>query len=149
MTTPTATAMDALDIGDFLAARETGVLAIAKGASVYAIPVSFAYEEDGPAVYFRLGYGPDRQKRAFVEGGDEASLVVYDDTDEGWKSVVAEGHLEVVSESQLDAAIEEAVNGLEIPFFEIHRRPAAELAVSVVRLHVDKLSGIGEAQPRR
>lgn len=144
-----ATAMDALDIRDFLAARETVVLAIARAGSVYAIPVSFAFTDDGPAVYLRRGYGPDSQKRTFVEAGDEASFVVYDATDAGWQSVVAEGHLEPVSESQLDNTIEEAINGLDIPFFAIHRHPRGELEFTVVRLAVDKLSGIVEASHRR
>lgn len=145
MAVATATAMDALDITEFLEAQATGVLAIASGDRVYAIPVSFAYHEDGPAIYFRFGYGPDSQKRTFVEGADEASFVVYDRTDEGWKSVLAEGELEPVSESRLDTTLTEAVNALHIPYFEVHRRPAAELEFEIARLDVDKLSGIVEA----
>lgn len=145
MPAATATAMDALAIGEFLEAQGTGVLAVAAGGRVYAFPVSFAYDEEGPAVYFRLGYGPDSQKRRFVEGADEASFVVYDRTDEGWKSVLAEGELEPVSESRLDTTLAEAVNGLHIPYFAVHRRPSAELEFEIVRLAVDKLSGIVEA----
>ena len=144
----TATAMDALEIGEFLAGQGTGVLALTRSGSVYAFPVSFAYHEDGQALYFRLGYGPDSQKRAYVEDADEASFVVYDRTDQGWKSVLAEGQLEPVSDSRLDTSVEEAVYGLHIPYFQIHREPTAELEFSVVRLDADKLSGIVEAQQR-
>lgn len=143
----TATAMDALAISEFLETQGTGVLAIGRGGQVYAIPVSFAYHEDGPALYFRFGYGPESQKRTFVEDADSASFVVYDRTGEGWKSVLAEGELEPVSESRLDTSLIEAVNGLHIPYFEVHRRPAAELAFEIVRLDVDKLSGVVEANP--
>lgn len=145
MTVATATAMDALAISEFLESQGTGVLALASGGRVYAIPVSFAYHEAGPDIYFRFGYGPDSQKRTYVEGADEASFVVYDRTDAGWKSVLAEGDLESVSDSQLDTSLAEAVNGLHIPYFAVHRRPSAELEFEIVRLDVDKLSGVVEA----
>lgn len=146
MAVRTATPMDALDIGEFLRGQGTGVLALAKGGSVYALPVSFAYHDDEPAIYFRFGYGPDSQKRTYVEDADEASFVVYDHTDDGWKSVLAEGQLEPVSESQLDTTVDEAVNRLHIPYFEVHRRPTSELEFSIVRLDIDKLSGVAEAR---
>lgn len=149
MAVATATAMDALEISEFLSGQGTGVLALAKGGSVYAFPVSFAYHEDGPDLYFRLGYGPGSQKRAYVEGADEASFVAYDRTAEGWKSVLAEGQLEPVSGSQLDTSLEEAVKGLHIPYFQVHREPSADLEFSIVRLDADKLSGIVEAQHSR
>lgn len=149
MAVATATAMDAIAIGEFLSTRQTGVLAMADAGSVYAIPVSFAYDEVGPAIYFRFASGPDSQKRRYVDGADAASFVVYDRTDEGWKSVVAEGHLESVAESNLDTAVEAAVKALQIPFFEVHRRPASELEFTIMRLDVAKLSGVVEARYRR
>ncbi|MDZ7702682.1 MAG: pyridoxamine 5'-phosphate oxidase family protein [Halobacteriales archaeon] len=149
MAVATATAMDALEISEFLSGQGTGVLALAKDASVYAFPVSFAYHEDGPKLYFRLGYGPDSQKRAYVEGADEATFVAYDHTEAGWKSVLAEGTLEAVSGSKLDTSVEEAVKGLQIPYFQVHREPSADLEFAIVRLDVDKLSGIVEAQHSR
>lgn len=145
MAVATATAMDALAISEFLEAQGTGVLAIAATGRVYAVPVSFAYHEEGPAVYFRFGYGPDSQKRHFVEEADEASFVGYERTAEGWKSVLAEGELEPVSESRLDTTLAEAVNGLHIPYFAVHRRPPDELEFEIVRLDVDKLTGVVEA----
>lgn len=141
--------MDALDIADFLEQQATGVLAIASGGHVYAIPVSFAYHDEGPDLYFRFGYGRESQKRTFVEGADEATFVVYDRTDEGWKSVLAEGRLEPVSESRLDTSLVEAVNRLQIPYFEVHRQPAAELEFEIVRLDVSKLSGVAESRRRQ
>lgn len=149
MAVRTASAMDAIDIGEFLERRGTGVLAIGKAGSVYAIPVSFAYHGDRPALYFRFGYGPDSQKRAFVEGADEATFVVYDRTDGGWKSVIAEGQLEPVSKSNLDTSEVEAVNRLHIPYFDVHRQPAADLEFEIVRLAIGKLSGVAEPGPRQ
>lgn len=141
-----AKAMDALEIATFLADQQSGVLALASEDRVYAVPVSFAYADDGPALYFRLGYGPDSQKRSFVEASDEATFVVYDHTAEGWKSVIAEGRLESLSESALDSSVVEAVERLQIPFFQVHQRPASELELAIVRLDVGKLSGVVESR---
>lgn len=139
--------MDALEIADFMATQSTGVLALGKAGSVYAFPVSFAYHDEGQAVYFRFGYSDDSQKRAYVDDADEVAFVVYDHTDDGWKSVLVEGHLNPVSPSKLDTSVVEAVNALRIPYFAVHRQPAAELEFRIVRLQADKLSGIVEAQP--
>ena len=140
-----ATAMDALEIAEFLGGQGTGVLALRKGGQVYAFPVSFAYHEDGQALYFRFGYATGSQKRGYVEAADTASFVAYDRTPEGWKSVLAEGRLETVSASALDTTVEEAVNHLHIPFFQVHREPSADLEFQIVRLDAEKLSGIAEA----
>lgn len=140
-----ATAMDGIEIADFLAGQPTGVLSLADGDDSYAIPVSFAYDGDSQGIYFRLGYAPASQKQDFVESTDHASFVVYDHTDDGWCSVVAEGHLEELTESDVDATVHEAVDHLEIPFFEVHERPADELDFTIVRLHVSTVHGIVEA----
>lgn len=149
MSWPAATSMDALAIAEFLESQRTGVLSLAMGNDGYAVPVSFAYDDAGPFVYFRLGYAPESRKRAFVEAADRVSFVVYDDTDVGWKSVVAEGRLETLSENSLGSSIVEAVNVLDIPYFSVHRRDPSDLEFSIVRLHVDSLSGIVEAGGRR
>lgn len=59
-------AMDAVEIDEFLADRRTGVLSLARDDG-YAVPVSFVYDADDRALYFRLGCWPDSRKRAFVE----------------------------------------------------------------------------------
>ena len=138
--------MDAIEIADFLESQATGVIALSKSVSVYAFSVSSAYNDEEPAVYYRFRFGENSQKRAYLENADEVSFVVYDHTDLGWKSVLAEGQLEHVSPSKLDTSVVEAVNALRIPYFEVHRQPDAELEFSVHRLQVDTLSGIVEAQ---
>ena len=145
----TARAMDGLEIAEFLSGHRTGLLALAKGDVGYAIPVSFAFDPDESFVYLRLGFAPGSQKRAFVDATDRASFVVYDETDEGWKSVVAEGRLEERSKTSLDSSIVEAVEGLRIPFFSVHRRPARDLEFGVHRVAVSTLNGIAQARPGR
>jgi len=136
--------MDAVAINDFLADRQTGILSMADGDDAYGIPVSFDYDPDERAMYFRFGFGPQSEKRRFLESSDTASFAVYDRGAAGWQSVVAEGHLEQVTESNLDSSVLEAIDDLDIPYFQVHRRPAGDMDFSIVRLNVTTLSGIAE-----
>lgn len=139
-----ATHMDAIEIADFLEGHHTGVLALANDDTGYAIPVSYAYDDAGPAIYFRLGYAEESQKREYVETTRSASFVVYGETTEGWKSVVAQGPIEDCSESEMETNQITAVRDLEIPFFAVHPRPTGELAFTIVRIAIADLTGIVE-----
>jgi len=145
MVEATGTAMDALAIDDFLEDQSTGVLAMRAGAGVYALPLSYAFDQGAAAFYYRLGYGEGSQKRTYVEAADAATFVVYGPTEEGWKSVVAEGSLESVAETAIDGSVVQAVERLHIPFYQLHRRPTSQLEFVMVRLDVEKLSGVAEA----
>jgi hypothetical protein len=136
--------MDALEIAEFLESRATGVLSLAKDDDGYAVPVSYTYVDDGPYIYLRLGYGPDSRKRAFLETGGAVSFVVYDETDEGWKSVVARGHLDELSKNSLDSIVVESVEHLDIPYFDVHDRPVENLEFTIARITVTDLTGIVE-----
>jgi hypothetical protein len=137
--------MDQTEIDEYLASRWTGVLALGRDDDGYAIPVSYVYDEDGRDVYFRLGYRPNSQKRAFVEASDAVSFVVTDASDGRWKSVVARGRLEELAESTLDSAVLEAMQGLDIPFVTIFE-DEADLDFHVTRLHVTELDGRREVR---
>lgn len=145
MPATTASRMDALEIAAFLETQGTGVLAMADGGDGYAVPVSFAYDDADSSVYFRLGYAPGSEKRAYVEAVESASFVVYDDTEEGWKSVVVRGPIELLSETSLDSAVVQSVRELDIPYFHVHDRPADEMEFNVVRLEATELTGVVEA----
>jgi hypothetical protein len=153
--------MDTAEITEFLATQETGVLSLAKDDDGYGVPVSFALDPDEgaeggagddrgggrePALYFRFGFAPGSTKREYVEASDDVSFVVYDDTAEGWKSVVARGRLENVSARSIDAIVAEAVQGLDIPYFAVHGDSVERLHFTLVRLHVTSLTGIVEGR---
>ena len=140
----TGTAMDGVEIADFLEARGAGVLSLARENDGYGIPVSYAYEEDEQAIYFRLGFGPESQKRAFVDATERASLVVFEETSAGWQSVVVEGKLSDVAAGQLESSLAEAVRGFNIPYFAVFGRPSSELDFSLYRMKADSLTGIAE-----
>jgi hypothetical protein len=139
--------MDAAEIDRFLETQETGVLSMADDDDGYGIPVSFAYEPEsdgGPNLYFRLGYAPGSRKLQYVEASDFVSFVVYDETDEGWKSVVARGRIEEITARSLDAIVAETVHGLDIPYFYVHERPVDDLHFTLTRLGIVDLTGIVE-----
>jgi hypothetical protein len=136
--------MDAIEIDDFLGSQQTGVLSMGRENDGYGVPLSFWFDENDSSIYFRLGYAPGSQKQEFVESSRYVTFVVYADTDDGWKSVVAEGELERLSEETLDSAIEETTRHLDIPYYEVHERPVSELEFEIVRMRVTKLSGIAE-----
>jgi nitroimidazol reductase NimA-like FMN-containing flavoprotein (pyridoxamine 5'-phosphate oxidase superfamily) len=141
--------MDALEIASFLEDYGTGVLALASEDDAYAIPVSYAFDADEEAIYFRMGFAPGSQKRKYLEDTEHLSFVVYADTGGGWKSVVVEGVAEQLGRSSLDAAMVEAMEGLDIPYYQVHERPATDVQFVIVRVDPTRMSGIVEGKSGR
>lgn len=144
-----AESMDALEIVEFLQTQDTGVLALANDDDAYAIPVSFAFDEDEEALYFRMGFAPGSQKERYLDHTDHVTFVVYDDTDDGWKSVLVEGRATLLSRDDIDAALVEAAENLDIPYYQVHERPATDVDFTIVRLKPTRMSGIVEGQSNR
>lgn len=136
--------MDGIEIESFLESQTTGVLALADEDDAYAIPISFAYDDEVEKLYFRLGYAPGSRKQQFVESSELVTFVVSDETPDGWKSVVVEGRLSEMGADSLDAAIVEATNKLDIPYFKVHDRPASDLQFTIVEMDPTGMSGITE-----
>jgi hypothetical protein len=92
-------------VDDFLRQRGTGVLTLQTDAdqAPYPVPLSFGY--DGDALYFHSG-GRGR-KNSLIDDPTAASFVVYDDSSDVWRSVVAAGTLATVP-------AERAVEGYEV-----------------------------------
>ena len=138
---PGAVALDDDAVDEFLGPGGTGVLALAGADESYAIPVSYGFDAEERTFYLRLAFGPESAKRSFVATTDLASLVVHDDTPDGWTSVVARGTLAEVTEASLSGVVSRAVRTMEIPFVEIYDRPARELDFQLYRLAPDSLTG--------
>jgi hypothetical protein len=135
--------MGEAEIVEFLAAHDTGVISFARGDSPYSIPVSYGFDESGPHLYVRFGYAPGSEKREFAVEGREVSFVVYDRTDGEWESVVAEGRLESVGETEqaLDGDLVETIRAIDIPYVTIYDRPARELEYRLMRILPDEITG--------
>jgi len=146
MTDARAVEMDAEERDEFLARGGTGVISFARGdESPFSLPVSYGYDETEGHVYFRLAFGPDAGKRDAVDEESSMSFVTYDDTDEGWRSVVAEGQLEEISEESLDSSVGEAMRKVEIPLVDVFERNPREVTFRFFRLDPDEIAGRKEA----
>jgi nitroimidazol reductase NimA-like FMN-containing flavoprotein (pyridoxamine 5'-phosphate oxidase superfamily) len=143
MAADTATAMDALAIADFLDEQSTGVLSMADDDVGYGAPVAFAYDEADQDLYVRLDCSVDGQHRRFIDAAEAATLVVHGRTDDRWTHVAAVGYLEELGEDGADAAVAQAVHGVELPPVAGRVRPA-DASRTLLRLDVTELSGTVE-----
>jgi nitroimidazol reductase NimA-like FMN-containing flavoprotein (pyridoxamine 5'-phosphate oxidase superfamily) len=144
-----ADSMDGLEIASFLQSHGTGVLALASDDDAYAIPVSYAFDDGEEAIYFRMGFAPGSQKERYLEDAEHVSFVVYADTEDGWKSVVVEGRTTKLSHDTLDSAIVESMEGLDIPYYQVHERPATDIQFNIIRVDPTQMSGIVEGASNR
>lgn len=132
----------------FLDRGGTGVISFLQESDEppYALPVSYGYEPTEAQFYFRLAFGPDTGKEGRVDDGTPVTFVVYDETDDGWKSVVASGELEEVDEESLDPSVGEAMRQIEIPLVDVFERDPREMTFRFFRLDPDELTGRKEAR---
>ena len=154
MSRVTASALEPTEIDAFLNDQSTGTLSLANDSDAYAVPVSFTFDDDSRNVYFRLGYGPDSQKRQFIDATETATFVVADETASGWKSVIAQGEVEHLStvedlntshpRGSADPSVNQAIRNLEIPYYQVFDDPS-EMVFTIARLRTDELTGVVEA----
>jgi hypothetical protein len=112
--------MSADERDEFLGTGGTGVVSFqtAGRRAPYSLPVSYGYDEERGAFYFRLAFPPESGKeRGQLES--PVSFVTYDRTDEGWRSVVATGELEEVSEENLDTEVLDGMQRIHIPLYDV------------------------------
>jgi hypothetical protein len=133
--------MDATEIDAFLGTEGTGVLALARDDESYAFPVSYGFDATDGEFYVRLAFHPDSEKAGFMGPDSTVSLVVSEETDEGWRSVVARGHLRETGEAAIDSSVVDAIRRINIPFFTVFDRPARDLDFQLFRLAPEDLTG--------
>ena len=136
-----STELDGEEIESLLGTGGVGVISFADGDEPYSIPVSYGYDSNAGSLYVRFGFADESEKRAFVDDGVAASLVVMAESVDGWQSVVARGSLRKVSEMVLDSHAAESVRKINIPFVTIYDRRATELEFELYRLEPDSITG--------
>ncbi|MCL9818017.1 pyridoxamine 5'-phosphate oxidase family protein [Natronocalculus amylovorans] len=135
------TDMSASDIDDFLSRHETGVLSLARDDSPYAIPISYGYDSTNQVLFMRLVSTPESEKRAFLSSTPDARVVVYEEGDETYASVVANGLLERIELSELTPETIEQYGETRRPLFEIWAQGKADLDIELYKLVPETLSG--------
>ncbi|WP_318570944.1 pyridoxamine 5'-phosphate oxidase family protein [Salinigranum marinum] len=133
---------------EFLGSGGTGVISFATSSDgpPYTRPISYGYDEETRNLYFRLAVGPeDAGKAELVDADREISFVTYDETEHGWRSVVATGRLEEITNSALDPAVEEAMQRVSIPFVDVYDSHPLTLEFRFFRLTPEEFTGQREA----
>jgi len=133
--------MTDVQIDDFLRRRETGVLSLARTDEPYAIPISYGYDDGEREFYMRMVSTPDSEKRQFLESAPEARLVVYDEADSTYRSVIATGCLESIEPSELTPDEIAQYGNAKRPLFEIWAEGKDALNIELYRLTPTSLDG--------
>jgi nitroimidazol reductase NimA-like FMN-containing flavoprotein (pyridoxamine 5'-phosphate oxidase superfamily) len=133
---------------EFLGTGGTGVVSFARSETEppYSLPVSYGYDAESDGIYLRLAFDTESSKETVVSEGRPLSLVVYDQTDAGWHSVVVTGTLEEVTEAAIDSDVVQAMRRIHIPLVDVFERHPRELTFRFFRLEAEELSGRKEAK---
>ncbi len=134
------------ELNEFLEDGGTGILSFSTPAvdPPFSLPVSYGYYEETQSFYFRLAFPEGSGKESLLD--DPVSFVVYDDTAEGYRSVVASGHLEAVADLPHDSAAVQRMWGVRIPVVDIFEQPLGDVPFQQFRLVTDELAGRKEVQ---
>jgi nitroimidazol reductase NimA-like FMN-containing flavoprotein (pyridoxamine 5'-phosphate oxidase superfamily) len=144
--TKTTVEMDRDAVDSLLGRSGTGVISLSTSSSdpPHSVPVSYGYDAEDGAFYFRIAAGPDSEKGDIA--GRPASFVVHDTLDDRWQSVVARGHLSSIEEED-----SQALAGLErvhIPLVDIFGQRPGTVDFEFLRLVPDELTGRAESSTR-
>lgn len=125
----------------FLGAHETGVLSLARGDDPHSIPISYGYDAADRLFYMRSVSTPDSEKRRFFEDESAARLVVYDDNEATYRSVIATGRLVRIDPDDLTVEDIQQYGSAKRPLFEIWPQPKGELDIDLYRLEPESVTG--------
>lgn len=135
------TEMTPAEIDEVLARHETGVLSLARGDEPYAIPISYGYDPEERRFYMRLVSTPESQKREFLSSSPSVRLVVYEEDDQIYRSVIAKGALHRVTTDEMTTERIVQYGQAKRPLFEIWGESKRDLDIQLYELDADTLSG--------
>ena len=135
------TEMTDAEIDDFLSRHETGVLSLARRGEPYAIPISYGYDDDKREFYMRMVSMPESEKRQFLESSPQARLVVYDEAESSYRSIIATGDLESIEPAALTPDEIAQYGEAKRPLFELWAEGKDALNIELYRLEPTTLNG--------
>ena len=135
------TEMSRAETDALLARNETGVLSLARDDEPYAIPISYGYDTEHRRFYLRLVSNPESEKPKFLASTPCARLVVYEEDDPVYYSVVAAGTLTEVSRDELTVEHIKQYGEAKRPLFEIWGEPHQDLDIRLYQFNPDELNG--------
>lgn len=139
--------LDPEERDEFLGTGGTGVLALSSTSDEppHSIPVSYGYDPTESVFYFRLATGPDSEKGNLSDRA--VSFVTYG-RDDGWRSVVARGRLEDVTEEAIATETLDGLDHVDIPLLDVFDRPTRTVSFEFFRLLPEELTGLKESAIR-
>ncbi len=135
------TSLSEQDTDSILGRHETGVLSLARAEEPYSIPISYGYDSEHRRFYFRLVSTPQSEKRKYLASSPQARLVIYEEDDPIYQSVVTVGTLEEISRDDLTVEHIEQYGKAKRPLFEIWGQSRRDLDVKLYQLDPDEISG--------
>jgi hypothetical protein len=118
-----------------------GVLSFSTSAdeSPHSVPVSYGYDAETDALYFRLAVGGDSAKLELLD--NPATFVVYQEGDDGYESVVAQGELDSIAEADVSTDALDGLSRVDIPLFDVFERDVREVEFDFYRLSATDVTG--------
>ena len=141
MPTNSEVEMSPAEVDALLSEHETGVLSLARDDAPYAIPISYGYDADDRELYLRLVSTPDSEKRAFLGSTPEARVVVYEEDDDEYASVIGVGTLNEVDLDELTPETIAQYGSARRPLFEIWADDKPDLDIALYRFSPESLTG--------
>ena len=135
------TEMTQSDTDALLGRHETGVLSLARDDDPYAIPISYGYDADDRTFYLRLVSTPKSEKRKFLSSKPDARLVVYEEDEPTYQSVVVTGTLAEIPRDEMTVEHVEQYGEAKRPLFEIWGEAKPDLDIKLYELRADTISG--------
>ncbi|AUG46072.1 pyridoxamine 5'-phosphate oxidase [Haloarcula taiwanensis] len=134
--------MDDDNIGAFLSNQRVGVLGLPTESGPYMIPLSFGYDGDS-ALYFTFVGGSASRKQQLTEAAADATVLVYKvESMFHWESVLLQGSIEAVPESEWD----DLAGVLDTAWRpELFRDAIEDGDITVYRFHIDEREGLRHA----
>lgn len=134
------------ELHDFLGRGGTGVISFSSETDgpPLSLPVSYGYDAGTSSFYFRLSFPPNSGKEDVLD--KSPTFVVHRNTQMGWRSVIATGELEALTELPYHSTAIQGMWAVQIPAVDIFDRPRSEIEFLDFRLVPDRMTGRKEVE---
>ncbi|EMA56145.1 pyridoxamine 5'-phosphate oxidase family protein [Halococcus thailandensis] len=129
------------EMNAFLGNGGTGTLSFSTSSDEppFSLPVSYGYDTDTAHFHYRLALPSGSTKEKFLDR--PVSFVTHSRTNDGWRSVIAVGALEDLTELPYEAAARQERWAVDIPFVDIFEESPDDVTFNQFRLVPDELTG--------
>jgi nitroimidazol reductase NimA-like FMN-containing flavoprotein (pyridoxamine 5'-phosphate oxidase superfamily) len=134
------------ELDEFLGDGGTGTLSFSTELEdpPFSLPVSYGYDADSGNFYFRLFFPPESGKEDLLDNA--VSFVTHRQTDDGQRSVVADGRLEELTDMPYDSSAVQGMWAVHIPRVDVFDQPQDDVTFRQFRLVPERLTGRKEVQ---